>query len=263
MRTLSVDDNPSVLTIMSALLSRIDPDGEHRTASSADAATAVMQEYAPDVLFLDIEMPGMNGIEYSMRLQETHPQLNVIFITGHVEYAYDAHQVFASGFLCKPIRERDIRTALQNLRHPLPEETHPLLRVQCFGDFGVFNGSTQVIFSRSKTLELFAYLVYRRGAMCTNGELITMLWNDSDPDSSKASYLRKLIKDLRDTLAAIGAEEVIVKEWNSIGINPRLISCDFYNYLNGSNLLADRYHGSFMGQYTWAREAKDWFTPAE
>ena len=265
MITLSVDDSPSVTVIMTALMNRIDPGGTHLSASSAAEAFEILSAQKADVVFLDVEMPGMNGIEAAQRIRDDFPETNVIFITGYKEYAYEAYQVFASGFLCKPVREKDVRTALENLRYPLKKEEVPetqpgKLRVQCFGSFGVFSGGDQVVFSRAKTLELFAYLVFRRGVMCTNGELVGILWGDEPADDNKFSYLRKLIKDLRDTLRAIGAEDVIKKEWNCIGVHTDKIECDYYNYLSGSSDKNDQYRGSFMSQFSWAEETVGYFS---
>ena len=262
MITLSVDDSPSVTVIMTALMNRIDPGGKHLSAGSAAEAFEILNENKADVVFLDVEMPGMNGIEAAQKIRNDYPGTNVIFITGYKEYAYEAHQVYASGFLCKPVREKDVRLALENLRYPLREAEPQTdkLRVQCFGSFGVFKGGDQVVFSRAKTLELFAYLVFRRGVMCTNGELVGILWGDEPADDNKFSYLRKLIKDLRDTLRAIGAEEVIKKEWNCIGVHTDMIECDYYNYLSGSSDKNDQYRGSFMSQFSWAEETVGYFS---
>ena len=262
MITLSVDDSPSVTVIMTALMRRIDPDGTHFSAGSAAEAFEILKTEKADVIFLDVEMPGMNGIEAAQKIRSDYPEINIIFITGYKEYAFEAYQVFASGFLCKPVREKDVRLALENLRHPveLAQPVQQKLRVQCFGSFGVFCGKDQVVFSRAKTLELFAYLVYRRGVMCTNGELVGILWENEPADDNKFSYLRKLIKDLRDTLRDIGAEDVIKKEWNCIGIHTEKLDCDYYNYLKGSNDKNDQYRGSFMNQFSWAEESVGYFS---
>ena len=64
------------------------------------------------------------------------------------------------------------------------------------------------------TMELFAYLIYKNGAIATNGELIGILW-DGNPE--KQDLLRKHIKDMRDCFEAIGAEDVLIKKRGSIG----------------------------------------------
>ena len=71
-------------------------------------------------------------------------------------------------------------------------------------------------FKRDRTIELFAYLIYRNGAFCTNGELLGALW-DGDPE--KQGYLRQLVLDMRERLKDIGAEQVIAKKYGKIGIN--------------------------------------------
>lgn len=252
MTTLSVDDNRSVTVLMVSMMRRIDPTGIHLSAGSAEKAFEIMAQEHIDIVFLDIEMPKMSGIDAARIILRDYPGTNVIFLTGHAEYALDAHSVFASGFLRKPVMEDDIRETLEHLRYPIDLNAPKKLRVICFGSFAVFSEDMPVTFNRAKTMELFAYLVYKRGAMCSMGELTTLLWGGDESDASKRSYLRKLIQDLRLVLEEHGAGDVINKEWNSIGIMPDELDCDYFEYLNGSKEKKNQYRGVFMDQYPWA-----------
>ena len=66
-----------------------------------------------DVLFLDIEMPGMDGIALSKKLRERNSEVHIIFLTGHVEYALEGYEVNALRYLTKPVREDKLREVLQ------------------------------------------------------------------------------------------------------------------------------------------------------
>ena len=106
------------------------------------------------IIFLDIEMPGLNGIEAARLLQKKYPCLNVIFVTGHPEYSLSAHGVFPSGFLTKPVDEQDIRRAVSHLRFPVAGAERPL-RIRC-SPFTVFVNEKPFDFKSIKTRELFA-----------------------------------------------------------------------------------------------------------
>ena len=80
--------------------------------------------------------------------------------------------------MCIRDRTQAIRRELDDLRRPVKREDDGRLRVQCFGNFEVFRGGRPLAFSRSKTKELFAYLVNRRGAVCTVQALAAVLWED-------------------------------------------------------------------------------------
>lgn len=220
MITLSVDDQQEATNLMKKMLTKIDPNGTHLTAANMDEAFALLSDKV-QIIFLDIEMPGLSGIEAADILQKRYKKLNVIFVTGHPEYSFPAHSVHPSGFLAKPVDEQDILRELKHLRYPI-EEQKSQLRVRC-SPFAVFVGDKLLGFKSDRTMELFAYLVYRNGAICTNGELLGVLW---EGNADKNGRLRQLTMDMRDCLREIGAEDIIIKKYGKIGINTNLIEIE-------------------------------------
>ena len=69
--------------------------------------------------FLDIEMGKTNGLNLCRTLLELNPCTNVVFLTAHIEYSFDAWSTGASGFLLKPLTAENVRAQLKNLRYPL------------------------------------------------------------------------------------------------------------------------------------------------
>lgn len=74
-----------------------------------------------DVALLDVDMPGLNGIEVAEMMCQINPRLNIIFITGFPEYALQAFTVPVSDFIVKPVSEDALRASFQKLRFPLEE----------------------------------------------------------------------------------------------------------------------------------------------
>lgn len=68
--------------------------------------------------FLDIEMGKTNGLNLCRTLLELNPCTNVVFLTAHMEYSFDAWSTGASGFLLKPLTAENVRAQLKNLRYP-------------------------------------------------------------------------------------------------------------------------------------------------
>ena len=133
------------------------------------------------------------------------------------------------------------------------EGEHPqTLRVQTFGNFEVFWGDQPVRFERSKTRELFAYLIDRRGAGSTMGELVSVLWEGQPDTASLRSQLRSLIADLRAAFRALGAENVIRKGRDHIAVDPARVDCDYYRYLAGEKAARSAFRGEYMSNYSWA-----------
>ena len=68
-----------------------------------------------DVLFLDIEMPAMDGITLAKKLRERSEDVFLVFLTGHVEYALEGYEVNALRYLTKPIKEDKLREVLKHV----------------------------------------------------------------------------------------------------------------------------------------------------
>ncbi len=70
-------------------------------------------------VFLDIELLVSNGLILAKKLTEINPEINIIFITEHQEYALDALNLFCSGFVLKPLTKEKLKKQLEHLRFPI------------------------------------------------------------------------------------------------------------------------------------------------
>ena len=127
-----------------------------------------------------------------------------------------------------------------------------MLMVQCFGNFEVFWKNGIVRFSRSLGKEALAYLVDRRGAGCTVGEICSVLWEDRTADKALKSQCRVILSSLKKDLEKIGAGDVIVKYWNTWGIDTSKLTCDYYAFLKKDSEAVNSFRGEYMAQYSWA-----------
>ena len=253
MNIIAVDDKPVPRRALARAIEAADPCAQITLCANADEVLGLPDLDDYDVAFIDIDMPGKNGIELARELKVRHPKLNVIFATGYGEYMADAFALHSSGYLMKPITPQKVASELENLRFP-PE--HPLvsdkLVVRCFGNFEVFAHGEPLAFGRTKAKELLAYLVDRRGALCTIAEIEALLWEDQAGKSSQRSYIRTLIATLRTTLEEAGFPDVMVKRRGAVGIRTDAIDCDFYAFLAGDPMAIASYRGEYMRQYSWA-----------
>ena len=89
--------------IRALLLSCLEKDGiEHEIELFAEGESLISSGYVPDILFLDIEMPGINGIQTAKRLREAGSQSVIIFVTAMEEYVFQSFDVGAFHYLVKP-----------------------------------------------------------------------------------------------------------------------------------------------------------------
>ncbi len=248
---LAVDDENLQLNKLVDALKEADPSAEILSFNNPLVAYEAVKKAKIDVAFLDIEMGGMNGVELGKKLKQLNPNINIIFVTGYDQYAIDAYSMHASGYLTKPVSAERIKAELANLRYPMPSgNDQNKLRAQCFGQFEVFYNNKPIKFSRSKTKEMLAYLIDRRGAMISVKELSEVLFGED-----KGSYIRNLVADLSKSLKELNIEEVFVKRFNSYGVDVTLISCDYYDYLKGEAYAVKAYRGTYMEQYSWKKIA--------
>lgn len=114
MKILVVDDETLARERLLRRLQTLVPQAHCREASSGQQALEIIAEQAPDVVLLDIRMPGMDGIEVAARLDELEQPPAVIFCTAYDEYALQALRHQAVAYLLKPVREAELKRALGN-----------------------------------------------------------------------------------------------------------------------------------------------------
>ncbi|WP_421620671.1 LytR/AlgR family response regulator transcription factor [Alkalilimnicola ehrlichii] len=112
MRVLVVDDEPWARRRLAEM---VDAEQGHRVVAEAgtgEQALAATREHQPDLILLDIQMPGMDGLEVARRIARRERPPGVIFITAHPEHALAAFEAEASDYLLKPVRPDRLRAAL-------------------------------------------------------------------------------------------------------------------------------------------------------
>ena len=96
------------------------------------------------------------------------------------------------------------------------------------GGFEVYAGDVPVHFKRSKSKELFAFLVDRRGAGASNVQIARALWDNVYYDVSHQKMLQTIIADMMKALREVGAEQTVVRRRNHLSVRSSMIECDYY-----------------------------------
>ena len=252
MHAIAVDDKAMPLRTLTKAICAAEPDVDLAEFRTAEAALEYDRLGEVDVAFLDIDMPGMGGVQLAQELKLKNPHINIIFATGFSEYVSDAMSMHASGYLLKPITPKKVKAELDDLRYPIKQDKPRGIYCHCFGNFDVYCDGRRVSFKRRQTLELMAYLVDRRGSMCSIHEIVGILWEDSPESASMRSQVRNLISDLSRTFAGLGYTDVLERQYGSVALNPAKISCDYYDFLEGTPQALRAYTGEYMSQFTWA-----------
>ncbi len=113
LKVLIVDDEPPARERLRSLLVEIADVDVVGEAVNGQQALDRVQDLAPDVVLLDVRMPGMDGIEVARHLNALTEPPAVIFTTAFDEYAVNAFETHAVGYLLKPIRKEKLAAALE------------------------------------------------------------------------------------------------------------------------------------------------------
>jgi DNA-binding LytR/AlgR family response regulator len=134
MRVLVIDDERPALDELAFLLRRDPRIGEVHTTAAATEAFRLLQELDVDAVFLDIQMPGLSGLELAQVLARFKAPPPVVFVTAHEEHAVDAFDLHAVDYVLKPVREDRLAEAVRRVveesgRAPAPgDEQIPVER---------------------------------------------------------------------------------------------------------------------------------------
>ena len=120
MKVLIVDDEKPARDRLRQLLADLDGYDTAGEAENGEDAVALATELCPDIVLLDIRMPGMDGIEAAHHLNAMESPPAIVFTTAYDEYAIDAFEARAIGYVLKPVRARRLAGALEHAARLAP-----------------------------------------------------------------------------------------------------------------------------------------------
>lgn len=127
MRTILIDDERLAREELKSMLSKFDFLEIVAEAKNPEEGIQKIKEFEPELVFLDIQMPGMTGFEMLQKLDEMP---KVIFVSAFDEFALKAFEVNALDYLLKPIDPERLRETLQKLQQPEEEFTTKLSGIE-------------------------------------------------------------------------------------------------------------------------------------
>jgi two-component system LytT family response regulator len=219
-----------------------------------------------DIIFTDIQMPHMSGIELAEQIQSMLPTVEIVFITAYDKYMLEAFQLYAAGYLLKPIAPDDIKKLLDKMekRHlPLKKSDDKKsvksdkLSISCLG-------SAQLPFKlpTEKAQELFFLYISRNGKPIKREKIYELLWPEFDVQKAYNNfYVTNTF--LKRTIATQGFDSIIDRSDDYYSIPTSRIDCDYFEFmrLGDSTFRSDiksleaavaLYKGDFCS-------GKDWF----
>ncbi|ADH98140.1 response regulator [Salisediminibacterium selenitireducens] len=222
MHAVAVDDEKLGLDYIEQLLERVPEIDRIERFQTAEGALEFIRNHPVDLLFLDIEMPGMNGLAMADTLSELNPKPEIVFVTAHREHALDAFDTGAMDYLVKPIRfERLIKTIerYKRLNKEVPEAIKKKgndiqIRIQNTISVKDAEGTEHELEWRtSKAKELFLYLLHFKNRTVSKSDIVETIWSGKDVEKAFAQlytvvyHTRKALNCCQDAVKLISNKE--------------------------------------------------------
>jgi two-component system LytT family response regulator len=129
-RVVIADDDMGMRLIEKKMIERVEGFALAGEATDGEELLRLVEEEHPQVVFLDVEMPGKTGVECARLIQDMDPAILLIFATAHDQYMGEAFEVYAFDYLVKPCSADDLSRVLEDaLRALTGEEPEITLRV--------------------------------------------------------------------------------------------------------------------------------------
>ena len=113
-----VDDEKVILNYNASIIRQVMPKAETVCFTKASDAVEYAENHRVDLALLDIEMGTISGLDVCRELLKINPRTNAVYLTAYVDYAFDAWDTGACGFMLKPIKPEEVKKQLNNLRYP-------------------------------------------------------------------------------------------------------------------------------------------------
>jgi two-component system, LytTR family, response regulator len=227
-RVAAVDDELHALKRFERMVLKNDEIELCGLFNSAEQLLAYLKEQPLDAVFLDIEMPGINGLELTQQILDLNENIDIVFVTAFNQYAVEAFELQAIDYIMKPLKkerlEKTINRLLKTTRSVVKTDT---LYIQCFGDFEVFLNGEAMVWKNSRAKEILAFLIHKSGISVNWEKIVDAVWPEFDSEKSQANFHTNTYL-LRKRLAKEGLSGIIEASRGNYKVVKEGISCDLY-----------------------------------
>jgi two-component system KDP operon response regulator KdpE len=196
-KILVVDDETQIIRVMRRILSA--HNYEMRPASDGEAAFEIFQEWNPDLVITDLQMPNLNGLELCKRIREISAvPIIVLSVRDEEKTIVEALDAGADDYVTKPFGTNELLARVRASLRRQPEKEENFIEI---GDFGVDFSAHKVLVRETevhltpKEFELLAFLIRHPNKVLTHTVLLRKIWGSYYVEQSEA--LRVLVGSLR------------------------------------------------------------------
>ncbi len=181
-----------------------------------------------DAVFLDIEMPYVDGLQLSEEIQALNADIDIIFVTAYNQYAVEAFELHALDYILKPLTEERLDKTVQRLlKAKRSEKCSEKPFIQCIGDFEVFLNGKALSWKNTKAKELLAFLVHKCGVPVNWEKIVDALWPEFDREKAQTNFHATTYL-LRKKLSEAGISLMLEGGRGNYRIVTDAVDCDLY-----------------------------------
>ncbi|MGE5614761.1 MAG: LytR/AlgR family response regulator transcription factor [Bacillota bacterium] len=115
-KVLIADDDNGMRTVLKKAVEKVDGFRVVGEAEDGEAVLLLFEKHRPDVVFLDVEMPHVTGVECAKSIMDIEPKAVIIFVTAHEQYMPEAFDVYAFDYLVKPFKVTRLIKTLERIK---------------------------------------------------------------------------------------------------------------------------------------------------
>lgn len=286
-KVVLIDDERLALNYLEKMLQGNEELEIVKMYSDPIQAIEEIQQIKPEMVFLDVEMPVMTGIEAAEQILTLLPDVHIVFVTAYEGYAIKAFELNALDYVLKPARRERLQKTLMRIQKEKAEMVKesspvPYRKICCFRSLHLESserGTETFRWRTTKAQELFAYLIHRRGQPVRKDVLLDLFWTDVEWKKGYA-HLYTTVYQIRKTLDKLGVELKLTNcedgyllEMNDVSLDvedwekrlrqaPPITKETIQEHLN----LVDLYRGDYLAEYDylWAESERqrlraDWY----
>lgn len=218
MKYVLIDDERMAIEHLKMLLLRTGRIKEEQMVTYTNPMEAMryIEKNKPEVMFVDIEMPMVSGITLVSRIRKSNPDIFVVFVTAHKQYAVEAFEQYALDYLLKPLSLERVKLTVDRIeeRHSEKAVASPFENTQILfkvmGDLSTMKDGIPVDYKwrSGKIRELFAFFLHNRKRYVSKYEIFETILPEEDSDKSTAT-LNMILYRLRNKLQQLEIPVVI------------------------------------------------------
>ncbi len=116
LKVLIIDDDEGMRLVLRKIITKTEGFKLVGEAENGEIGFSLAETLSPHIVFLDVEMPGMNGVMCAKKIIDIAPKTFIIFATAHEKYMSEAFEVYASDYLIKPFKIDRVLTTLERIK---------------------------------------------------------------------------------------------------------------------------------------------------